>query len=102
MTAQPIEDPYDPLVILRELPHREREEFLRQYEAAVEMAHDPAGYGQLRHLLHVWYLTAVATSQPGYYEELAAVRAGTSPTVPVSSVIPDWPARLAAARDQRQ
>ena len=80
MTAQPTEDPADPLVILRDLPEREHEEFLRQYHQAVDAAHDPAGYQQLRRLLHVWSLTAVAAGQPGYYEELAAARAGTATT----------------------
>jgi len=102
MTAQPIEDPADPLVILRDLPEREREEFLRQYHAAVDAAHDPAGYENLRRLLHVWSLAAIATNQHGYYDELADVRAGKSPTVPVTDIVPDWPQRLAAARDQRQ
>ena len=31
MTVQPLEDPSDPLVIRRDLPEREREEFLNQY-----------------------------------------------------------------------
>src|SRR5580658_3722059 len=84
VTAQPAEDPADPQVILRDLPQRERDEFLRQYHQAVDAAHDPAGYQQLRRLLHVWSLTAVATGQPGYYEELAAAQAGTSTTVPVT------------------
>jgi hypothetical protein len=101
MTAQPIEDPSDPLVIMRDLPERERGEFLRQYQAAVDAARDPAGYEQLRRLLHVWSLTVVATHQPGYYDELAAVRAGTASTVPVSDAIPDWAERLAALRDRR-
>jgi hypothetical protein len=47
VTAQPIEDPSDPAVILRDLPEREREEFLRQYHQAVDAAHDPAGYQRL-------------------------------------------------------
>ena len=102
MTAQPMQDPSDPVVILRGLPGTERAEFLRQYHAAVDAAHDPAGYEQLRRLLHVWSLAVVATNEPGYYEQIAAVRAGTSPTVPVTSVIPDWTERLAAARNQRQ
>ena len=101
MTAQPTEDPTDPLVILRELPEREREEFLRQYHQAVDAAHDPAGYQQLRRLLHVWNLTAIAASNPGYYEELAAVQAGTATMVPVTEAIPDWAERVAAARDRR-
>src|SRR5713226_6474565 len=101
VTAQPTEDPSDPLVILRDLPERERAEFLRQYHAAVDAAHDPAGYEQLRRLLHLWSLTVVAASQPGYYEELAAACAGTSPTVPVTEAIPDWAGRVAAVRGRR-
>lgn len=101
MTAQPIEDASDPVVILRDLPERERGEFLRQYQDAVDAAHDPAGYEQLRRLLHVWSLTVVAVAQPGYYEELAAARTGTTATVPVSDVIPDWPERVADVRSRR-
>jgi hypothetical protein len=101
VTAQPTEDPSDPLVILRDLPEQEHEEFLRQYHQAVDAAHDPAGYQQLRRLLHVWSLTAIATSQPGYYEELADARAGTATTLPVTDAIPDWTERAAAARDRR-
>lgn len=102
MTAQPIEDPTDPLVILRDLPERERDEFLRQYQAAIDAARDPAGYDELRRLLHVWSLTVVAANQPGYYEEIDSVRDGSSPTVPITDAIPDWSQRLAAARDRRQ
>jgi len=101
VTAQPTEDPADPLVILRDLPEREHEEFLRQYHRAVDAAHDPAGYRQLRRLLHVWSLTAIAASEPGYYEELTAARAGTAATIPVTDAIPDWTERVAAARDRR-
>jgi len=101
VTAQPTEDPADPLVILRDLPEKEREEFLRQYHQAVDAAHDPAGYRWLRRLLHVWSLTAVAVGQPGYYEELAAARAGTATAVPLTDAIPDWAERVAAARDRR-
>jgi hypothetical protein len=101
VTAQPTEDRSDPLVILRDLSEREHEKFLRQYHQAVDAAHDPAGYQQLRRLLHVWSLTAVAARQPGYYEELTAARAGTATTVPVTEAIPNWAERAAAARDRR-
>jgi hypothetical protein len=57
---------------------------------AVPSANDPAGDQQLRRLLHVWSLTAVAVRQPGYYEELTAARAGTATTVPVTEAIPGW------------
>jgi hypothetical protein len=62
---------------------------------------DIAGYQQLRRLLHVWSLTAIAASHPGSYEELAAVRAGAATTVAVTDAIPDWAERVAAARDRR-
>jgi len=101
VTAQPAEDPADPQVILRDLPQRERDEFLRQYHQAVDAAHDPAGYQQLRCLLHVWSLTVIATGQLGYYEELAAAQAGTATTVPVTDAIPDWTERAAAARNRQ-
>lgn len=101
MTAQPTEDPADPLVILRDIPQPERDEFLRQYHQAVDAAHDPASYQHLRRLLHVWSLTAIAAGQLGYYEELAAVRAGTAMTVPVTDAIPDWAERVTTARDRR-
>ncbi len=101
VTAEPTEDSADPLVILRGLPEREREESLRQYHRAVDAAHDPAGYQQLRRLRHVWSLTAIAAGQPGYYEELAAACAGTTTTTPVTDAIPDWTERVAAARDRR-
>jgi len=101
VTAQPMEDPSDPLMILRDLPEREREEFLRQYHQAVDAAHDPAGYQRLRRLLHVWSLTAIAAGQPGYYEELAAARTGTATTVLVTEAIPDWAERIAAAKGRQ-
>jgi hypothetical protein len=101
VTAQPTEDSADPLVILRDLPEREHEEFLRQYHQAVDDAHNPAGYQRLRRLLHVWSLTAVAAIQPGYYEELSAAHAGTATTVPVTDAIPDWAERVTAARDRQ-
>jgi hypothetical protein len=51
--------------------------------------------------LHVWRLAVIATSQPGYYEELAAVLDGRARTTAAEDVIPDWQERLAAARHDR-
>ena len=100
MSAEPVqkEDPNDPEVILRDLPEQERAEFLRQYHAAVDAAHDPAGYRQLQRLLHAWRLTAIATSRAGYYEAIAAVRSGTAEARPAEEGLPGWQERLAAAR----
>jgi hypothetical protein len=47
----------------------------------------------LRHLLHVWSLTAVAARQPGYYEKLATARAGTATALPIIDVILGWAER---------
>jgi hypothetical protein len=52
--------------------------------------------------LHAWRLTVIATRQPGYYEELDAVRNGAARTAPAEEAIPGWHERLAAARAQRQ
>jgi hypothetical protein len=102
MSAKPVrvEDPDDPEVILRDLPVRERAEFLRQYREAVDVAHDPPGYGRLQRLLHVWRVTVIAIGRVGYYEELAAVRNGTAQTRPAEEAFPDWQQRLTAARIQ--
>jgi|HubBroStandDraft_3_1064219.scaffolds.fasta_scaffold303182_2 hypothetical protein len=96
VSADPIEDASDPVVILRSHPERERGEFLQQYRTVVDAARDPSGYEQLRRPLHGWSLTVIGTNQPGYYDDIAAERAGTSATMPVTSVIPDWPEWLAA------
>jgi hypothetical protein len=100
MSAEPVQvdDPNDPEVILRDLPERERAEFLRQYHEAVDAAHDPVGYRQLQRLLHAWRLTVIATSRAGYYEELAAVQNGGAQTRPAEEAFPDWQERMAAAR----
>lgn len=96
-----MEDRFDPLVIMRNLPEDERAEFLRQYHRAVDAAHDPAGYEQLRRTLHVWSLAAVAVNRPGYREELTAVRDGTAVTTPLTEAIPDWEERASDLKDHR-
>ncbi|HEY7144910.1 MAG TPA: DUF6247 family protein [Streptosporangiaceae bacterium] len=100
MSAEPVqvEDPNDPEVILRDLPARERAEFLRQYQEVIAAAYDPAGYRRLQQLLHAWRLTVIAVSEPGYYEQLEAVKNGTAHTTPAEGAFPDWQQRLAAAR----
>jgi Family of unknown function (DUF6247) len=78
----------DPAVILRDLPERERGQFLRQYHEAVDVAHDPAGYRGLQRLLPAWSLVVIAVGRPGYYEEIEAVRHGDAQTTPASEAIP--------------
>jgi hypothetical protein len=50
----------------------------------------------MQRLLHAWGLTVIATSRPGYYEELAAVQDGTAETRPAEQAFPGWQERLAA------
>ncbi|WP_119728126.1 DUF6247 family protein [Thermomonospora amylolytica] len=90
MSAQPVhyEDPQDPQVIMRDLPPRERETFLRQYRAAAQAAAaDPAKYRDLQRLLHAYSLIVVATGRPGYYESLEEAKEGTGDTVPLDEAI---------------
>ncbi len=80
MSAQPVEhheDPLDPQRILRELPDRERGNFLAAYREALDGARDPAGWGQLRRVLRLWSGMVTATNRPGFYEAQAAALSGT-------------------------
>jgi Family of unknown function (DUF6247) len=69
--------PLDPERILRELPERERENFLSQYREALDGARDPAGWKHLRRVLRLWSWMVVAANQPGYYEAREQALAGT-------------------------
>ena len=73
----PREDLADPESILRALPDRERETFLTEYRRAVDSAHDPAGWPELRRFLRLWAWRAIAVAEPGYYEARERARAGT-------------------------
>jgi hypothetical protein len=77
LPADPPPDPLDPERILRELPARERDNFLTQYREALDGARDPAGWQQLRRVLRLWSWMAIATNRPGFYEDQAAALAGT-------------------------
>jgi Family of unknown function (DUF6247) len=75
--AEHHEDPLDPQRILRELPDRERTNFLTAYREALDGARDPAGWGQLRRVLRLWSGMVIATSRPGFYEAQEAALTGT-------------------------
>jgi hypothetical protein len=80
MAAEPAEhyeDPLDPQRILRELPGRERANFLAAYREALDGARDPAGWGNLRRVLRLWSGMVIATNRPGFYEAQEAALAGT-------------------------
>jgi len=80
MSARPAEhhaDPLDPQRILRELPDRERANFLAAYREALDGARDPAGWGHLRRVLRLWSGMVIATNRPGFYEAQEAALTGT-------------------------
>jgi Family of unknown function (DUF6247) len=65
MTAQPMQgSPDDPSEILRLLPAKWHEQFLTEYHGALDAAHEVWRFQQLRDVLHLWRLRAVAYSDP--------------------------------------
>jgi hypothetical protein len=101
MSAQPVAetDPDDPVEILRVLPARFHDQFLREYYATAALAaRQVGGYRQLHDVLRLWRLTATAQADPGFGERLAAahdaVRTGSTQTsVPIEDIVPSWPTR---------
>jgi hypothetical protein len=99
MTAQPVHepDPDDPVEILRVLPVRLHDQFLREYyRAAAGAARQVGGYRQLHDVLRSWRLTAAAHSYPGFAGRLAAMREAARTgslerSVPIEDAIPGWP-----------
>jgi Family of unknown function (DUF6247) len=89
VSAQPAEreDPLDPQRILDQLPAEERGSFLEQYQEAVDNAHDPAGWKQLRRVLRLWRFHADAVGDPGYREALDAARGPVSGGMPLEEAV---------------
>jgi Family of unknown function (DUF6247) len=102
MSAQPVHepDPEDPVEILRVLPNRLHDQFLREYYgAAASAAREVGGYRHLHDVLRLWRLTAVAQSDPGFADRLAAVREAVRTgslegSLPIEDAIPGWRDRL--------
>ncbi|MGW1344074.1 DUF6247 family protein [Kribbella sp. NPDC002412] len=92
MTAQPMHgSPEDPSEILRLLPAKWHEQFLEEYHGALDAAHEVWRFQQLRDVLHLWRLRAVAYSDPHYDEAMQAAREGRDEEfVPAEQVIPGW------------
>lgn len=92
MTAQPVEgSPEDPAEILRLLPREWHEQFLREYHQALDAAHEVWRFQQLRDVLQLWHLRAVAYSNPGFADARQAVRENrTEEFIPAERVIPGW------------
>lgn len=80
--------PDDPGEILRLLPSKWHEQLLWEYHGALDAAH---GAQQLRDLLHLWRLRAIAYSEPGFDQALAATREDRADEfVLAEQAIPGW------------
>lgn len=89
MSAQPVHeepDPRDPQVIHDQLPAEVRPAFLSEYRAAVDAAHDPAGYHALQDTLQTWRLLAAAYAKPDFHQRYEDVRAGVGEYVSMDEV----------------
>jgi len=99
-------DPDDPVEILRTLPGQFHDQFLAEYDAAVEGARRPEHYHELHHLLRLWRLRAAAYADPGFTARLAdvreAVRTGQREGTPIEEIVPDWAERVAASQRRPQ
>ena len=95
MAAQPMQrSPDDPSEILRQLPGKWHEQFLAEYHGALDAAHEIWRFQELRQVLRLWRLRAVAYSDPGYEQALQATREGRDEEfVPADQVIPGWSVR---------
>ena len=96
----PEPDPEDPVEILRVLPRRLHDQFLREYYGAAALAaREVGGYRHLHDILRLWRLTAAAQSDQGFADRLAAVREAVrtgslESSVPIDDVVPGWRDRL--------
>lgn len=90
MSAQPVHqepDPRDPQVIHDRLPEAVRAQFLTEYHAAVDGAHDLAGYRKLRELLQTWALLATAYAKPDFHERYQDIRGSVGEYVSMDEVL---------------
>lgn len=92
MSAQPVEqpgnDPRDPAVIVERLPEQVREQFLREYEAAMTAAaHEVWRYKEVQKLLQQWSLLAAAYSKTDFLDRAEDVKHGRGEYVPLDEVV---------------
>ncbi|HEY3002643.1 MAG TPA: DUF6247 family protein [Kribbellaceae bacterium] len=77
MAAEPAFEPVDEAeAILDALPERWRAQFLEEYRQALDAAHEVWRFHQIRDVLRVWHLRAVAYSRPGFEQAARTARDG--------------------------
>jgi hypothetical protein len=77
VSAEPLPvppDPDDPAEILQALPESLHDQFLAEYEQALERAREPQCYPVLRDVLRFWRLHALALAEPEYASRADAAR----------------------------
>lgn len=88
----------DPERIANHLPEPEREQFLQEYHAALDAAHEIWRYRQLQDVLRSWSLVAAAYAQPDFAARKAeAKHPRPGQFRPASEIIPGWEERVQAA-----
>jgi uncharacterized protein DUF6247 len=92
MTAEPmLSSGNDPEQILRLLPADWHDQFINEYRCALDAAHEITRVRQLRDLLHLWRLRAVAYSNPTFDSAYrAASEKRMEDFVPAEQIIPGW------------
>lgn len=92
MTAEPLQAAWDdPAEILRALPAKWHEQFLSEYHAALDAAHEVWRFQQLREVLHLWRLSAIAFANPDFEAARQDAREGREEDfIPAEEVIPGW------------
>ncbi|MBO3753249.1 hypothetical protein J5X84_45110 [Streptosporangiaceae bacterium NEAU-GS5] len=93
--AEPLPDTaLDPAEILRALPERWHAQFLAEYHAALDAAHEVWRFKQLREVLHRWRLHAVAVANPDFERAEQDLREGrTEDLVSMDDAFPGWSRR---------
>ncbi|MET9022227.1 DUF6247 family protein [Actinopolymorpha sp. NPDC004070] len=82
----------DPAEILRALPEKWHAQFLSEYHAALDAAHDLTRFARLQEMLRTWGLHAGAVSRPAFEVAERAVREDRrGEFVPMDDASPRWP-----------
>lgn len=92
MSAQPASEPgWDgPAEILALLPQRWHEQFLSEYRAALEAAHDVRRWRYLAEMLNRWRLRATAYSDPGFEAAAQVARDARPEDLTAVPGLADW------------
>lgn len=72
------------------LPEQWHQQFLSDYHGALDAAHEVWRYQQLKDVLHLWSLRAVAFSNPGFEDAAQAARENRADEFIPADQVPGW------------